>query len=113
MDKYDTVLNGVEATKLDYKINLESEKPKSWLKSVSAFANTSVGHILFGVTNDTHEWKGLQNPQVVASKIAEFIATRISPAPRYELNELYSEASDLPCIPVSESPAPCKPPESC
>ena len=36
---------GVEATKIDYKLNLEQEKPKSWLKSVSAFANTSGGQI--------------------------------------------------------------------
>ena len=35
----------VEATKCDYKLSLESEKPKSWLKSVSAFANGSGGHI--------------------------------------------------------------------
>ena len=31
---------GIEASFLDYKNFLEAEKPKSWLKSVSAFANT-------------------------------------------------------------------------
>ena len=39
---------GIEATHLDYKVSLETEKPKSWLKSVVAFANTKGGHILFG-----------------------------------------------------------------
>ena len=40
---------------MDYKVALEKGKPKSWLKSVSAFANSHGGHILFGVTNDTYE----------------------------------------------------------
>lgn len=75
----------IEATKLDYKVCLEEGKPKSWLKSVSAFANSRGGHILFGVTNDTHDAIGLDDPQATASKISELIAGRISPAPRYEI----------------------------
>ena len=54
---------GIEATKIDYKINMEKEKPKSWLKSVSAFANTSGGQILFGFSDDTHEAIGLDDSQ--------------------------------------------------
>lgn len=53
----------IEATRLDYKLSLESEKPKSWLKSVSAFGNTQGGEILLGVTNDTHYAVGLDDPQ--------------------------------------------------
>lgn len=74
---------GVEATKIDYKLNLEQEKPKSWLKSVSAFANTSSGQILFGYTDNSHEAVGLDNPQAVASKISELIEGRISPHVRF------------------------------
>lgn len=37
---------GIESSFLDYKISLEAEKPKSWLKSVSAFANTKGGHMV-------------------------------------------------------------------
>lgn len=73
----------IEATRLDYKLSLETEKPKSWLKSVSAFSNTQGGHILFGVTNDTHKAIGLDNPQETASKIAELIGGRLEPVPRY------------------------------
>ena len=69
----------IEATKCDYKISLEAEKPKSWLKSVSAFANTIGGHIFFGYSNDTHEPKGLTDAQATASKITELISGRISP----------------------------------
>lgn len=36
----------IESTNIDYKENVERKKPKSWLKSVSAFANTK-GGILF------------------------------------------------------------------
>ena len=100
MTKLDDLIFHIEATKLDYKIDLETEKPKSWLKSVSAFANTNGGHIIFGVTNDTHEPVGFFDPQSVASKIAEYIAGRIAPAPRYELNEVYSDDTENPCIDV-------------
>lgn len=54
---------GIEATHLDYKVSLEKEKSKSWLKSVVAFANTKGGHILFGVTDNGHEPVGLDDAQ--------------------------------------------------
>lgn len=63
-------LKQIEATQLDYKISVEMERPKSWLKTVSAFANTSGGHILFGFDNDTHLPVGLADVQKSASCIA-------------------------------------------
>ena len=89
---------GVEATKIDYKLNLEQEKPKSWLKSVSAFANTSGGQILFGYTDNSHEAVGLDNPQAVASKISELIEGRISPHVRFELNEIPATSQGKLCL---------------
>ncbi len=41
-----------EATEYDKKEMLEYKKPKSWLKSVSAFANGMGGKLLFGVDDD-------------------------------------------------------------
>ena len=38
-----------EATECDFKIALEKDKPVSWLKSVSAFANCIGGTLFFGV----------------------------------------------------------------
>lgn len=93
-------IKDIEATKLDYKLSLESEKPKSWLKSVSAFANTQGGHIDFGVTNDTHIALGLDDPQETTSKISEFISARISPAPRYELTTYPSEDGKKTCVKI-------------
>ena len=50
-----------EATVCDFKEALEVKKPKSWLKSVSAFANTSGGTLFFGVEN-SHNVEGLADP---------------------------------------------------
>ena len=41
-----------EATAYDKKLMLERKDPTSWLKSVSAFANTQGGRLLYGVAND-------------------------------------------------------------
>ena len=41
-----------EATEYDKKEMLEYKKPKSWLKSVSAFANGMGGKLLFGIDDD-------------------------------------------------------------
>lgn len=91
----------VEGTYLDYKLALKEGKPKSWLKSVSAFANSHGGHILFGVTNDTHEVLGVNDPQKDASRIAELISTRISPAPQYQLSTFPGDDGGRQCIKLS------------
>ncbi|MEG2231188.1 MAG: putative DNA binding domain-containing protein, partial [Lachnospiraceae bacterium] len=41
-----------EATEYDKKQMLEEKKPKSWCKSVSAFANGIGGILIFGISND-------------------------------------------------------------
>lgn len=41
-----------EATENDKKVMLEVKKPKSWLKSVSAFANGVGGVLIFGIADD-------------------------------------------------------------
>lgn len=99
----------IEATQLDYKLSLETAKPKSWLKTVSAFANTQGGHILFGVSDDTHTALGLDDPQSVASKIAELIAAKITPAPRYTLSTFPSEDGQKLCIDLAVQNGPSYP----
>ena len=49
----------IEASHVDYKERLEEKKPRSWLKSVSAFANTEGGHLIFGAKNEPREVVGL------------------------------------------------------
>lgn len=74
-----------EATVCDFKEALEVKKPKSWLKSVSAFANTAGGSLFFGVDN-SHNVVGLADPQKDAEDISRLIKERISPIPRFTLS---------------------------
>lgn len=41
-----------EATECDFKVALEIKKPKSWLKSISAFANGIGGTLFFGIDDN-------------------------------------------------------------
>ena len=41
-----------ETTDYDFKVSLEEARPKSWLKSVCAFANGRGGALAFGVDDD-------------------------------------------------------------
>ena len=66
-----------EATEYDKKLALEERKPKSWCKSVSAFANTFGGALIFGISNE-EEIVGLVNPSSVAEKISEIIKNRLN-----------------------------------
>lgn len=53
-----------EATAYDKKQMLEIKRPKSWLKSVSAFANGEGGILIFGISNDD-EIVGLADAEVM------------------------------------------------
>lgn len=78
-----------EVTEYDKKLTLEEKKPKSWLKSVSAFANCRGGDLLFGVANDD-TLVGLTNAQEVSEKISEFLKTRMDPIPETNM-EIHEE----------------------
>ena len=65
-----------ETTSIDYKVTLEETKPKSWLKSVCAFANGTGGMLAFGIDDKGH-LVGLDDPQHVAEKASELINARI------------------------------------
>ena len=41
-----------EATTYDKKLSLERKEPLGWLKSMSAFANTIGGQLIFGVADN-------------------------------------------------------------
>lgn len=94
-----------ETSNIDYKIALEERKPKSWLKSVSAFANSKGGIILFGVDDSTHELEGLDDVQQVAEKISEIINARILPLPRYEINSFTENGKDFLELKIGDGPS--------
>ena len=94
-----------ETSNIDYKVALEERKPKSWLKSVSAFANSKGGIILFGVDDSTHELEGLDNIQQVAEKITEIINAKILPLPRYEINSFTENGKDFLELKIGDGPS--------
>lgn len=94
-----------ETSNIDYKVALEERKPKSWLKSVSAFANSKGGIILFGVDDSTHELEGLDDVQQVAEKITEIINARILPLPRYEINSFTENGKDFLELKIGDGPS--------
>ena len=74
-----------EATECDFKVALEVKKPKSWLKSVNAFANGIGGTLFFGVDDDKNI-VGLSDAQADAESISRIIKERITPIPGFVLN---------------------------
>ena len=73
-----------ETTEYDKKQAVEMKKPKSWCKSVSAFANSSGGALIFGIADDGGI-VGLDNPDSDAEKISEIIKSRLDPIPEFKL----------------------------
>lgn len=65
-----------ETTEYDKKEKLEERKPKSWLKSVSAFANGIGGVLLFGISDDD-VLIGLDDAKDASEKISEAIKTKM------------------------------------
>ena len=78
-----------ETTAYDKKLTLEDKKPKSWLKSVSAFANGKGGILFFGIANDD-TLVGLTDTQTISEKISEIIKMRMDPIPQTDL-EIHEE----------------------
>ena len=74
----------VECTVYDFKESVEKKKSKSWLKSISAFANTRGGSLYFGIDN-SGEIIGLKNPQEDAEFISQEVKSHLDPIPDYEL----------------------------
>lgn len=74
----------VECTAYDFKVMLEEKKPKSWLKSVSAFANGLSGSLFFGIGNDGIV-RGLDDVQHVCEAISSKIRDYMDPLPEVEM----------------------------
>ena len=73
-----------ETSEYDKKLKLEMKKPKSWCKSVSAFANTYDGSLIFGISDD-NQIIGLENPDKDAEIISEMIKSRLDPIPEFKI----------------------------
>ena len=74
-----------ETTDYDKKVALETKKPKSWCKSISAFANCYGGKLIFGVANDD-ELIGLSDAKSDSEAISEIIKIHLNPIPEFKLS---------------------------
>ena len=84
-----------EVTEYDFKVALETRKPKSWLKSISAYANSIGGMLFFGVDNDK-QVVGLDNAQSDAETISRLIKERITPLPQFVLSAIKEDGQGCP-----------------
>ena len=73
-----------EATAYDKKQMLEAKRPKSWLKSVSGFANGEGGTLIFGISDDD-QIVGLADAKGDAERISEEIKSKLDPVPAVNL----------------------------
>ncbi len=90
-----------ESTSIEFKESLNATKPKSWLKTISAFANTEGGSLIFGVS-DKKIPVGIEDIQDTTTKIAEIINAHIEPVPQYQLIPLQEEGLDFLRIEVAK-----------
>lgn len=90
-----------ETTEYDKKLKLEVKKPKSWCKSISAFANTLGGFLIFGISDD-NQIVGLETPDKDAELISEIIKTRLNPIPEFKISFHTEDGSVLLIVQVSK-----------
>ena len=89
-----------ETTLYDKKLTLEERKPKSWLKSISAFANGDGGTLFFGIS-DEDELRGLQDVKRASEKISELIKERMDPVPKVSLKIYRRDGKDFIIVNVA------------
>ena len=88
-----------ETTEYDKKQAVEAKKPKSWCKSISAFANGRGGKLIFGIADDDTVI-GLENAEKDAEVISENIKTHLNPIPEFKLSFQSEENKTLIIVEV-------------
>lgn len=74
-----------ETSAYEKKESVERRRPKSWLKSVCAFANGEGGCVVFGITDGDSSIVGLSQPESDAEFISESVKTKLDPVPTINL----------------------------
>lgn len=73
-----------ECTTYDFKLMLEEKRPKSWLKSISAFANGLGGSLFFGI-DDNGTVQGVSDIQYLCEAVSSKIRDYMDPLPDVEM----------------------------
>ena len=90
-----------ETSSYDKKVQLERHKPKSWLKSVSAFANSKGGALIWGI-DDEDRLVGLDDAKGDSEFISTMIKTKLDPTPRVNLEIIRTDNKDIIMLHVYE-----------
>ena len=88
-----------ETTEYEKKLALEEKRPKSWCKSVSAFANGIGGKLIWGVADDD-TLVGVVDAKGDAEKISEAIKAHLDPIPDFNLSFAKCEDKDFVILDV-------------
>ena len=83
-----------EATEYDKKVMLEVKRPKSWLKSVSAFANGVGGVLIFGIA-DNDSVVGIDDVKKTMEIISEQIKVKLDPTPEVLLKAHFVDGKEI------------------
>lgn len=88
-----------EATEYDKKVMLEVKKSKSWLKSVSAFANGVGGVLIFGIADDDSV-VGISDVKKTMEVISEQIKIKMDPTPEVILKAHRMDGKEIVTLEV-------------
>ena len=88
-----------ESSVYEKKESLEIKKPISWCKSVSAFANSYGGLLLFGI-NDNDEVVGLEDGKRDSEILSEIIKNKLNPIPEFKVSLIKVEQKTLMVVKV-------------
>ena len=88
-----------EATEYDKKVMLEVKKSKSWLKSVSAFANGVGGVLIFGIADDDSV-VGISDVKKTMEVISEQIKIKMDPTPEVLLKAHLVDGKEIVTLEV-------------
>lgn len=88
-----------EATEYDKKVMLEVKKTKSWLKSVSAFANGVGGVLIFGIADDDSV-VGIDDVKKAMEVISEQIKVKMDPTPEVLLKAHLVDGKEIVTLEV-------------
>lgn len=93
-----------ETNDIEFKETLEISKPKSWLKTVVAFANGNGGSIFWGIGNDK-SIIGIEDCQKIIEKISEIIKVKLEPMILFKISPIDLEGKVIVRLDVKSGTA--------
>lgn len=85
-----------------YNIEFKEDVTRTFLKTVSAFANYTNGEIIFGINDVSKEIIGIDQPNEIKLKIENMINDSIVPSPRYSIENEIRENKTLLILKVNK-----------